>query len=126
MKVQDTKIPGRVLRPDIKARTTEILADIEANEIWRQPAHLAISAVLFWMDENRITKRALAEKMGITEQAMGKLLKLDSDFKLSTIGRLAQATGLDLFAVMANRFDVAAALVAQAAPSPFVTVSNAY
>jgi transcriptional regulator with XRE-family HTH domain len=103
MQVKDTKIPGRILRPDIKARTAEILADLEVNEIWRLPAQRAIASVLFWMKEMRVTKRALAEKMEVSEQAMGKLLKLDSDFKLSTIGRLAQATGLDLFSIMASK-----------------------
>ena len=82
-------------------KTKAIIDDFELNKVWQLPAQRAISAVLFWMQDNHVTKRALASKLGITEQAMGKLLKLDHDFRLSTIGRLAAVTGLDLFSLMA-------------------------
>jgi len=90
------------LGPEVKARTSELLAACQDNKSWRVPAQRAIAAVIFWMQDNNVSKRDLAKKMGnITEQAMGQMLKLGADFKLSTIGRLSDATGLDLFAVMA-------------------------
>lgn len=98
MRVDDTKIVGRILRPDIKARTTEILEDMEANDIWRNPAQLALSAVLFWMDDNNVRKSDLAQKMGITEEELAELMVID--LKLSTIGKLITVTGLDLFTIM--------------------------
>jgi antitoxin component HigA of HigAB toxin-antitoxin module len=103
MNIADTKIPGRILRPDVKARPEEIVADYHANKAWRVPAQRAIAAVIFWMEDNKITKRALAEMLGKSEQAVGQMLNLNRDFKLSTIGELAQATGLDLFAAMASK-----------------------
>ena len=98
----DNEVAGRVLRPDVQTRTSEIIDDYFANARWRVPAQRALASIAFWMQANKVSKRSLATRMHISEQAMGQLLNIDSDFKLSTLARLAHATGLDLFAIMAT------------------------
>ena len=83
---------------NVKARTTEILTYLKQTRRWRNPAQLALSAVLFWMEDNNVTKSDLAQRMDITEEELDKLMVID--FKLSTIGKLMDITGLDLFSIM--------------------------
>ncbi len=64
-----------------------------------RPALLVAARVLRFLRERALTKAWLAERMEVSPQHVGKILKGRSNMTLETIAKLEEATGLALIEV---------------------------
>ena len=61
------------------------------NEAWlRHSQHIAVK-VLMYMKREHLTQRAMAERLGCTQQYVSKILKGTENLSLETITKLEQA-----------------------------------
>jgi len=87
--------------PDTK--WDSFVKDTLANEEHNERALLVAATVLRHLRQQKLTKVWLAERMGVSPQHVGKILKGRSNMTLETIGKLESATGLTLLDVRSNQ-----------------------
>lgn len=66
---------------------------------WLSRSRRIALGVLYYLDEKGMTKKELADRMGVTPTYVGKLLKGKENLSLETIGKIEQALGVELLDV---------------------------
>ena len=66
------------------------------NKDWLQRSQEIALRMLKSMDEQNLTQRALAERMGCTQQYISKVLKGQENLSLETLVKIEDALGIEL------------------------------
>lgn len=67
-----------------------------SNKDWIRRSQEIALRMLNSMDEQHLTQRALAERMGCTQQYISKVLKGQENLSLETLVKIEDALGIDL------------------------------
>jgi len=78
------------------------------NAVWLRHSQRIAVQVLLKMKEEGLTQKALAERMGCSQQYVSKILKGAENLSLETMTKLEDALGLTLFAVPQYQVDTTA------------------
>ena len=66
------------------------------GEVWQKYSQFISLQVQHWMEEKGVTQKALAQRMGCSQQHVSALLKGNSNLTLETIARIENALGVDI------------------------------
>ena len=69
------------------------------NKAWLRYSQAIAMIVLDAMEETGLTQKALAEKMGCSQQYISKILKGQENMSLETISKLESALDLDMLSI---------------------------
>lgn len=78
------------------------------NAVWLRHSQRIAVQVLLKMKEEGLTQKALAERMGCSQQYVSKILKGTENLSLETMTKLEKALGLTLFAMPRYQVDTTA------------------
>lgn len=80
------------MEPNVEARTSKVLSKLRAQELAKNDYLLLRDLIQLRIDSD-LTQKDVADKLGISQQAVSKFEKLDADPRLSTIRLYAHAVG---------------------------------
>lgn len=80
----------------------EKVAYRKANKAWLRKATRISLRVLDAIDDKGWSQAHLARELEVTPQQVSKIIKGESDFKLSTISKLEEVLGIELVAVLST------------------------
>lgn len=80
------------MEPIVEARLSKVLSKLRAKELAKNDYLLLRDLIQIRIDSG-LTQKDLAEKLGISQQAISKFEKLDADPRLSTVRMYAHAVG---------------------------------
>ena len=66
------------------------------GQVWLRKSRQIALSVLYYLEQKGMTKKDLAEKMGVTPTYVGKLLKGKENLSLETISKIEEAMDVDL------------------------------
>ena len=66
---------------------------------WSRKSRQIALSVLYYLEQNNMTKKELADRMGVTPTYIGKLLKVKENLSLETISKIENAMGVELMDV---------------------------
>lgn len=69
------------------------------GKAWLKKSRQIALSVLYYLEQQGMTKKELAERMGVTPTYVGKLLKGKENLSLETITKIGDALGVDLIRV---------------------------
>lgn len=69
------------------------------GKLWLRKSRQIALSVLYYLEQNGMTKKDLAEKMSVTPTYVGKLLKGKENLSLETISKIEDALDIDLINV---------------------------
>jgi ribosome-binding protein aMBF1 (putative translation factor) len=72
----------------------------EDNVKWIRRSQFVALAILTALDDQGISQKALADKMGISAQQVNKWVKGSENFTFETIARLEEALNIELMSVV--------------------------
>jgi transcriptional regulator with XRE-family HTH domain len=80
------------MEPTLEARTSKVLSKLRAKELAKND-YLLVRDLIQLRIDSELSQKDVAEKLGISQQAVSKFEKLDADPRLSTIRLYAHAIG---------------------------------
>lgn len=69
------------------------------NETWLRMSRSVSMAIIDYMQENNLSRRQLAEKLGVSQQYLSRMLSGTENFSLKSLAKIESAFGISLFAL---------------------------
>jgi ribosome-binding protein aMBF1 (putative translation factor) len=79
----------------------------EDNEKWLKRSGYVALAILTALDDQGISQKALADRMGISPQQVNKWVKGSENFTFETIAKLEEALNIELMSVVGEDWNMA-------------------
>jgi antitoxin component HigA of HigAB toxin-antitoxin module len=96
-KILDELVKGK---PDMMAEINARVAYHKENKAWLDKSgHIAVT-LLLTLDKLQLTKKDLAERMGVSPQQITKIVQGEENLTLQTITKLEAALGIELIKVI--------------------------
>ena len=88
----------RISKP-MSEKESQTLQFLREGSEWLSKSRRIALGVLYYLDEKGMTKKELADRMGVTPTYVGKLLKGKENLSLETISKIEDALGVELLDV---------------------------